>query len=483
MLLKPIVYSTLLVLAQLSNLAAAVDETTTTDVAAAAAAAAEDATTTTAAAAAAAATTATTATTAAANAATTATTNTAATAATTATTATTAVANAATTATTGTAATTATTATTPTTAAAANAATTATTADTDITALTTGTTTGTGTDTTTTAAAAAAATTTTGTGTNTGTTTTGTGTDTDTSSTTTGAATTPTTDTTTTAAAAAAATTDTDTTSTLSSSSSSESASASASESASSESDSDTTSDSIVGTWSSKSNTVFTGPGFYDPVDELLIEPALPGISYSFTEDGFWEEAIYQVSPNPKNHSCATAVLIFQHGTYEKLDNGSLVLTPFEVDGRQLLSMPCDDNGVSTYSRYNQTEGFNAYQVYVDGYHGRWRIDLIETDGSYMQPLYLAYDPPQMLPTITMNPTSSAGNSTATSSATAIYSSDSKLNRRELGLDLSLSERIQRSLENRYKTNAIKKETFNYSFWWWTSATMMGLGAVMFVMS
>lgn len=37
----------------------------------------------------------------------------------------------------------------------------------------------------------------------------------------------------------------------------------------------------LVGTWSSKSNTVFTGPGFYDPVSELLIEPDLPGISYS----------------------------------------------------------------------------------------------------------------------------------------------------------------------------------------------------------
>ena len=48
-------------------------------------------------------------------------------------------------------------------------------------------------------------------------------------------------------------------------------------------------SNSIYGTWSSKSNQVFTGPGFYDPVDELLIEPSLPGLSYSFTEDGWYE--------------------------------------------------------------------------------------------------------------------------------------------------------------------------------------------------
>ncbi|KAG0687260.1 Reversal of tor2 lethality [Pichia californica] len=261
-------------------------------------------------------------------------------------------------------------------------------------------------------------------------------------------------------------------TSSSSSSSSSLSSSASASTSAAS-SDTDTTSDSIVGTWSSKANTVFTGPGFYDPVDELLIEPALPGISYSFTEDGYWEEAIYQVTSNPKNHSCAAAVLIFQHGTYTKDDNGTLTLTPFDIDGRQLLSQPCDDGGVSLYSRYNQTEVFKAYQVYVDGYHGRWRIDLIKSNGAYLQPLYLAFQPPQMLPTITMNPTASAS---ATNSA-------NKLVRREFGLDLSLSERIQRSLENRYKTNAIKKDSFNYTFWWWTSASLMGLGAALFVLT
>lgn len=240
----------------------------------------------------------------------------------------------------------------------------------------------------------------------------------------------------------------------------------------------DLVSDSVVGTWSSKSNSVFTGPGFYDPVDELLIEPALPGISYSFTEDGFWEEAIYQVSSNAKNHSCATAVLIFQHGTYEKTSNGSLILTPFDVDGRQLLSQPCDDGGVSIYSRYTQEEKFKAYQVYVDPYHGKWRIDLIKSNGAYLQPLYLAYKPPQMLPTITLNPTPTSGDdskSTETSKA--------KLKRRELGLDLSLSERIKRSLENRYKTNAIRKDSINYSLWWWSSASIMGIGAILFIMA
>lgn len=47
----------------------------------------------------------------------------------------------------------------------------------------------------------------------------------------------------------------------------------------------------------------------------------------------------------------------FQHGSYEKADNGSLVLTPIKVDGRQLMSDPCKHQ-FSTLTRYNQTELF-----------------------------------------------------------------------------------------------------------------------------
>ena len=118
----------------------------------------------------------------------------------------------------------------------------------------------------------------------------------------------------------------------------------------------------LAGTWTSKLNTVFTGPGFYDPVDELLIQPDLPGISYSFTEDGHYEEALYRVTSNSQNHSCATAVLIYQHGTYEILNNGSLVMTPIAVDGRQLLSDPCGYSETeSQYTRYVQPTWFKAY--------------------------------------------------------------------------------------------------------------------------
>lgn len=75
-------------------------------------------------------------------------------------------------------------------------------------------------------------------------------------------------------------------------------------------------SDSIVGTWSTKSNSTFTGPvrlslrvpaqdhdsntrqGFYDVAKDAMIEPAHPGISYSFTDDGFFEEAYFRAIAN-----------------------------------------------------------------------------------------------------------------------------------------------------------------------------------------
>lgn len=217
----------------------------------------------------------------------------------------------------------------------------------------------------------------------------------------------------------------------------------------------------LLGTWASKSNTVFTGPGFYDPVSELLIEPDLPGISYSFTDDGHYEEALYRVTSNPQNHSCPTATLIYQHGKYELLSNGSLVLTPIAVDGRQLLSDPCGESlDKSVYSRYEQATLFKKYQVSVDAYNGRYMLQIYQFDGSKMQPLYLAYKPPMMLPTTALNPTDSA--------------SETKT---------SLRKRIKRSLENQYRTNArLETSSAKYQAWWWAAIAGIGFGsAVIFL--
>lgn len=221
----------------------------------------------------------------------------------------------------------------------------------------------------------------------------------------------------------------------------------------------------LEGTWTSKSNAVFTGPGFYDPVDELLIEPDLPGISYSFTADGHYEEALYRVTSNAVNHSCPIASLSYQHGTYEIASNGSVILTPIAVDGRQLLSDPCSISGSgdektndknSIYNRYVQPTFFKKYQVMVSDYHGRYQLQIYQFDGSKMQPLYLAYRPPLMLPTYALNPTDKASETKS-----------------------SLRKRVKRSLENQYRTTAIKEySTSKFDFYWYMSAGALGLASM-----
>jgi hypothetical protein len=49
----------------------------------------------------------------------------------------------------------------------------------------------------------------------------------------------------------------------------------------------------------------------------------------------------------------------WQHGTYMLSADGSLVLHPIAVDGRQLLSEPCRQE-VGAYTRYNNTEHFKV---------------------------------------------------------------------------------------------------------------------------
>lgn len=213
---------------------------------------------------------------------------------------------------------------------------------------------------------------------------------------------------------------------------------------------------SLTGTWTTKSNQVFTGPGFYDPVDELLIEPGLPGRSYSFTDDGHYEAALYVVNSNAKDHGCPTAVLQFSHGTFTE-DDGRIELQPIAEDGRQLLSDPCADNGVSTYSRFSGNGSFTKYVLDIDSYSGRYRLKLYDFDGTPLPPLYLAYKPPLMLPTETLNPTSSAS-ATGTSKRSI----------------------IKRSLENKRKTNAVRMEA-DFSRYWYAGLGLFSLGGLSYV--
>ncbi|TGO38467.1 hypothetical protein BHYA_0074g00150 [Botrytis hyacinthi] len=169
----------------------------------------------------------------------------------------------------------------------------------------------------------------------------------------------------------------------------------------------------LVGTWSTKSAAVLTGPGFYNPVNDTLLEPTHTGISYSFTADGYYEEAYYRAISNPAKPSCVSSIMQWQHGKFVLNSDGSLSLSPFSVDGRQLESAPCTA-GTATYTRYNQSETLQKYQVYTDPYTKLTRLDLYQFDGTPVNPMFLAYSPALMLPTETLNPTTSA---TSTSSS------------------------------------------------------------------
>ncbi|KAF2835228.1 hypothetical protein M501DRAFT_999256 [Patellaria atrata CBS 101060] len=216
----------------------------------------------------------------------------------------------------------------------------------------------------------------------------------------------------------------------------------------------------LVGTWSSKSNRTFTGPRFYDPIRDKMIEPEHTGISYSFTDNGHYESAFYRAVANPVNPACPKGVMQWQHGTYEKLVNGSLSLSPISVDGRQLTSDPCNyDRGI--YLRYSQPEIFERYEVFVDPYHNIMRLNLFMFDGSPQQPLYLSFKPPQMLPTTTLNPTDTP---TATSGGKAkrtVSPEDSEL-----------------PLNYKAFRNRIKR--YNADYWWYFGVGLTGVGGVLY---
>ncbi|KAF1813338.1 hypothetical protein P152DRAFT_315282 [Eremomyces bilateralis CBS 781.70] len=218
----------------------------------------------------------------------------------------------------------------------------------------------------------------------------------------------------------------------------------------------------LTGTWSSKAKTVFTGPSFYDPVGERLIEPKHPGISYSFSDDGHYEVAYYRAIPNPVQPKCPKGIMQWQHGTWTKYENGSLVLTPLAIDGRQLLSNPCKYEH-AIYTRYNQSELFERYEVRTDPYHNVMRLNLFQFDGSPLMPLYQEYTSPLMLPVQTLNPTS-------TSTGAGTQKTGSKF-RRSVG-----DERVfQNPVLPRQNQMSLADK------WWWIGVGMTGLGGVLYL--
>ncbi|TFK74723.1 hypothetical protein BDN72DRAFT_628457 [Pluteus cervinus] len=153
---------------------------------------------------------------------------------------------------------------------------------------------------------------------------------------------------------------------------------------------------SLVGTWSSGSRAVSTGPGFANPANQTFNYPTNTGISYSFTGDGFYEIARYRFNGNGSNPTCIIGVIGWVHGTYDLLANGSIVMTPFG-DGYQQVQNPCA--AVSNFiENYNLTELYQSWRIFQDPVDG-FKLHLFQFDGAPLAPQFQLSSTPVMLPT------------------------------------------------------------------------------------
>jgi len=152
---------------------------------------------------------------------------------------------------------------------------------------------------------------------------------------------------------------------------------------------------SIVGTWSSGTQKVVPGVGFADPAQESFTYPKASGVGFSFSDDGWYELARFRYSANASHPECIIATVIWAHGTYDLLDNGSIILTPIG-DGYQQVQSPCTKDS-NFMQEYNITEVFTNWRIFTDVTFGP-KLHLYQFDGSPVAPLFRLSDQPNMLP-------------------------------------------------------------------------------------
>ena len=92
---------------------------------------------------------------------------------------------------------------------------------------------------------------------------------------------------------------------------------------------------------------------FYNPYLKQFTAPRSGGISYSFTDDGFFEVAKFQYDSNSKliisdiigeKPNCFVAKLIWQHGTYQS-NATTITMNPYKGDGAVQTLSPCQSKG------------------------------------------------------------------------------------------------------------------------------------------
>lgn len=107
-----------------------------------------------------------------------------------------------------------------------------------------------------------------------------------------------------------------------------------------------------------------------------------------------------------------------------------------------------------------------SYQVLTDPYHNIPRLNLFQFDGAPMAPMYLVYSPPKMLPTSTLNPTT-----TSTKAAAATGKAKRSLER-EVPLNWKLK------FDDKQTTEIVQR--INADRLWWFGLTLTGVGGLLY---
>lgn len=107
----------------------------------------------------------------------------------------------------------------------------------------------------------------------------------------------------------------------------------------------------------------------------------------------------------------------------------------------------------------------------LDSFSKAERLNLFAFDGAPLNPMYLAFKPPQMLPTNTLNPTTSATGSSQAEST-------SKLKKRHHGGDEHLVFEEDGPLNRNALVTKKARDPINADRWWWIGVGMTALGGI-----
>jgi hypothetical protein len=105
------------------------------------------------------------------------------------------------------------------------------------------------------------------------------------------------------------------------------------------------------------------------------------------------------------------------------------------------------------------------YEQYTDPYHNIPRLNLFKFDGAPVNPMYLAYNPPQMLPTTTLNPLPTA---------------TGKSSKAKRGLQDEVPQNWKLKLEQQEGTKMVVSH-INADNLWWVGLAMTGVGGLLYM--